>query len=104
MDKSSLLNFYKTLIRLRKENPALHAGEWKPIINGQGGVLIYFRTYLDQKIMIVLNFTSKKRRISVLINETFEVLFSNHRNQKELPNIKNVIIKPIEVTLLQKLA
>jgi alpha-glucosidase len=56
-DATSLLNCYKELIRLRKENPALNAGkiELKSLQNQF--MLVFTRTSEKQKALIVLNFS-----------------------------------------------
>ncbi|MEA4812904.1 MAG: alpha-glucosidase [Anaerolineaceae bacterium] len=53
----SLLNCYKQLLRLRRENPALNSGTMslKPLLNKN--LLVYTRTSDKQKALIVLNFS-----------------------------------------------
>lgn len=54
---SSLLQCYKDLIRLRKENPALHSGEIQLKGLQNHFILVYSRNCAAQKALIVLNFS-----------------------------------------------
>jgi alpha-glucosidase len=56
-DHSSLLHCYKDLIRLRKENPALNAGDIDLKSMNTQFMLVYNRTCEQQKALIVLNFS-----------------------------------------------
>ncbi|RJP16685.1 MAG: alpha-glucosidase [Candidatus Abyssobacteria bacterium SURF_5] len=64
-DPTSLLNFYKKLIRLRKENPALQMGDYKSFEGVPEGIFAYLREGGGQKILIALNFTQKPLQFSV---------------------------------------
>ena len=51
-----LREFIKTLIRLRKEHPALRWGSWRGVWAGQSNdALVYMREYEGERIMVVIN-------------------------------------------------
>ena len=52
----SLLNFYRRVIRLRKESPALHRGEQTLLEAMPEKILAYERTLGPEKYLILLNF------------------------------------------------
>ena len=54
---NSLLNFYKALIRLRRENPALHSGGLELIDENNNNVLAYLRQAEGKTVLVALNFT-----------------------------------------------
>jgi alpha-glucosidase len=57
-DPDSLLSFYTELIRLRRQNPALHSGALKLIDEQNVNVLSYLRQGPDGKtVLVALNFT-----------------------------------------------
>lgn len=56
---ASLLTFYKELIALRKAHPALNAGSIELIQDDNADLLIYQRAAGDEKMLIVLNFSSQ---------------------------------------------
>lgn len=63
-DKDSLLNYYKALIRLRKENPALRDGDFALVNESDDSVLAWTRTAKGQSVLVALNFKSSPRTVS----------------------------------------
>jgi len=61
----SLLAFYKRLIRLRKEHPALAEGEIRFLPECLPAVLAYVREHESGKVLVALNFTGKRARAEV---------------------------------------
>jgi len=64
-DPDSLLNFYRRLIRIRKKNNALRQGTYKKCSNSPKGVFSFFRETTEQCFLVALNFTAKKRHLTV---------------------------------------
>lgn len=66
-DPESLLNWTRALIRLRKENPALHADSaWQPIVTkGCPYPMVYTRSNGDRTLMVVLNPTAKAQSVTI---------------------------------------
>lgn len=98
-DKKSILNFYRILIKIRKSHPALRQGRWVPLIAGQNGILAYARIYNDQRIVVILNFTGRKKRIFLPEHNYGCVLYSTHRNNEETFHFQNLWIFPFEVSI-----
>jgi alpha-glucosidase len=64
-DPNSLLNYYKALIRLRKENPALREGEFTMLAEANPNVLAWVRkTKDDQAVLVALNFAGTAQSVS----------------------------------------
>ena len=98
-EQTSLLTFYKTLIKIRKNHPALQQGQWIPMLTGRNGILVYARIVEDEWIVIVLNFTGRKKRM-VLQEHCFgSVLYSTHRNVDEIYYFQDLWIFPFEVSI-----
>ncbi len=57
-DPDALLGLYRRLIRLRKQEPALHQGCYVPI-PAEGGVIAYLRVHADDRLLIVLNLSGE---------------------------------------------
>ncbi|MEM8488042.1 MAG: alpha-amylase family glycosyl hydrolase [Bacteroidota bacterium] len=53
----SLLNFYKALLLTRKQHPALHIGSYKPYRDAPANCFGYYRTYNEQHLLVLLNFS-----------------------------------------------
>lgn len=59
-DDKSVLNYFRKMIKLRKENPALTYGSTKYLDWDNESVFAYVRELGDQKLTVVLNFTGKE--------------------------------------------
>ena len=67
-DPNSLLNYYKTLIRLRKENAQLRSGDWIPIDEANNNVLSYLRKTKDgNAVLVSLNFTPMQQVVRLAL-------------------------------------
>jgi glycosidase len=58
-DEASILNFYRKMIRLRKENPVLVYGDCEPIETDNEDLFCYFRTLGKEKWLVMLNFSDE---------------------------------------------
>lgn len=71
----SILSFYRTLIRIKKEHTALCLGDFHPI-HTRGNLISYIRNYLGNEYQVIINLGSK-----ALFNPLFvrgQVLLSNY--------------------------
>ena len=97
-DDTSILNYYKKLIALRKENPALLFGDFEPL-KTKGSIMAYYRGYEGEMVFVLLNLTKKvqslPRKISTMIGD---VLLSNYSHagltyKKRLRPYEALIVK-----------
>lgn len=58
-DPNSLLNFYKKLIRFRKENEIVLKGDYKEYYESSKNLYVYERTYNNQRMLVICSFTEK---------------------------------------------
>ena len=82
-DPKSLLNFYRKLLKLRKETPALHRGSFLSLNFDPRRVLGYLRQYGDQTVLVALNFGKRNVRLALgntLRHAQWELLLSNKRD------------------------
>ncbi|MFN2187502.1 MAG: alpha-glucosidase [Candidatus Promineifilaceae bacterium] len=63
-DPLSLLSWYRTLIRLRKSEPALLSGSYTKV-TASGGIFSYERALDDSHIFVALNFLGKEKQIDL---------------------------------------
>ncbi len=101
-DMSSLYHFYRDLIAIRKESPALLDGDWTSVKDGSAGVLAYGRKSGNQKIIVVLNFTGKPVKFHTEEHGNWKVLFSSQRPIQEEYISLNMTVHPYEVTLFEE--
>ena len=98
-DKKSFLNFYKSLINLRKRNDILTFGSWEPVNKGENDIISYKRLYNSKEILVILNFSNKiKNKMPVdIVNR--KVLFSTHRTIDSVAGTDENYIYPYEATI-----
>ncbi|MCB0804914.1 MAG: alpha-glucosidase [Bacteroidales bacterium] len=99
-DTESMLTFYSSLIRLRKEHSALFAGQWVPLRMGLDGVIVFNRISTDEKLLILLNFTSREQALSLGSSFRLEVLLSTHKVPHEKMETSLIHIESFEATLM----
>jgi len=100
-ESASLLNHYRNLIKFRKSSVALQRGSWIPVTNGKEGILAYFRNTEEERILVILNFTSRQKSFSLPEHTYGKVLLSTHRNPEEYNYFQNMHIGPFEATICQ---
>ena len=89
-DPKSLLNFYRKLLKMRKETPALQRGSFMAITFEPKRVMGYLRQYGDQTVLVALNFGKRKVRLALgnsLRHAQWELLLSNKR--ETTPSVAN---------------
>ena len=101
-DKKSFLNFYKTLINLRKGSDILTLGSWKPVSKGENDIILYRRIYKNKELLVILNFSSKLKKKIPLDITGRKVIFSTHRTVDSMVGIDKNHIYPYEATILDE--
>ena len=97
-DEDSIFNFTRELIALRKENKTLRSGEISLPTKIPREIMSYLRQSDDEKILILLNFSNRKRKID-LPKESWHVLFSKHEREGNVE--QEIMLLPYEVLLLK---
>jgi glycosidase len=98
-ERTSLLNHYRKLIKIRKSSEALQKGSWIAVTNGQKGVLSYFRKSENERVLVVLNFTGRHKTLSMPEHTYGKVLHSTLRSVEEFSYFQNMQIGPYEATV-----
>ncbi|EKQ50260.1 MULTISPECIES: alpha-glucosidase [unclassified Clostridium] len=97
-DENSIFNYYKKLIRIRKENPVVVYGAYELVLEDNKEVFAYTRTLKDEKLLIICNFTERKAvfKCDELTKfEHKELLISNY-DVEASGSIDNMELKPYE--------
>lgn len=79
-DKNSVFNYYKNLIKLKKQNLILDIGDIKFIDNNICELFEYERKFENKKIKVLLNLSSKTFNQNIDKYLTQKVLISNYKN------------------------
>ena len=95
-DPNSLLNFYKALIRLRKENAALRDGDFSLVNATDHNVLSYMRKSPEgSAVLVVLNCTASPQTQSFDVRSTQAVtLLSSFAKTGRVVDLKRVMLPP----------
>ncbi|WP_109302481.1 alpha-glucosidase [Aquimarina sp. AU474] len=99
-DKNSILNFYRRLLKTRKQYDVFVYGDFEELEFDNPNVYIYKKTYGDEKILVALNFSTHDTAFAHFnaISE-IEVLLNNY--QELLLNDGEAILKPYQGIILK---
>jgi alpha-amylase len=61
-DPNSLFNYYKKIIKLRRDHPAVAHGAYSPAINDNPNVFSFYRTYKDKKVLVIANLSAELQK------------------------------------------
>ena len=82
-DPDSILNYYRKLVRLRKEYDVIALGEFEPLDVRNPSVLVYKRLLEGEELLVICNFYGKEIFWSCGENlESFRCLLGNYQEQK----------------------
>ncbi|MEQ9370453.1 MAG: alpha-glucosidase [Coleofasciculus chthonoplastes F3-SA18-01] len=99
----SIFNFYKSLLRVRKNSEALQVGRWRTLIYYPYEHLAYLRETEHESVLILINFSYEK---DLGLDESieipmWEVLLSNKRKTGKIIDLPEKL-QPFEVSILRK--
>jgi alpha-glucosidase len=85
-DPGSLLNFYRQLIQVRRQLPALVRGEYRPLHETADGYVAFLRAAEVQTALILLNYSNVRLDLHFDVpgKQTASVRFSSGRNNGDL--------------------
>ena len=63
-DPNSILNFYRHVLALRRNNPAVREGKYVALNESDPNVLSYLRQYKDQAVLVVLNMSAAPQKVN----------------------------------------
>ncbi len=96
----SLLSFYKRLLRLRRQTPALKDGDYTPLHETADDYFAFLRRSQDgaQTCLVVLNLSDKEHSLKFdLPAGEARCLFSNHTLEDETVSLEALNIAPFEI-------
>lgn len=101
-DPNSLLSYYQRLIAVRRQTPALVAGEYAPLHPRARAYLAFLRYTREQSVIVILNYSDKARRLSFNIpgKTSAHLLFSSHSGKTD-ERLDRVHLDPFEVRIAQ---
>lgn len=101
-DPTSVLNLYKTLLKLRRENPALNRGSYEGVNNVPDSCFVYVREHDGQRILIALNFINEQQILGIEhIAETGKLLLSTEMDRSGEVDLSELKLRPNEGLLIK---
>ena len=83
-DPNSLLNFYRSLLRFRKEHPVVLQGDYVELMPEDKNLYVYERNLPGKKLLVICSFTDKQIRfqapVGIELNEKALALGNYERN------------------------
>jgi len=103
-DADSILNYFRKMIEVRKQNPVLVYGHYNLLDKDHKQVYAYTRTLGDEKFLVVLNFSNDEidYRIPGRFRHDEEILINNyktceqHQDKIRLLPYQAIVMKAIE--------
>jgi alpha-glucosidase len=99
-DDDSILNFYKDMIKIRKENKTLVYGRYDVILEDDGKIYAYKRTLNNEKYIIITNISEEDVKFDY--NEEklkYEGLLLSNYEVDEHEDMTEFILRPYEARL-----
>jgi oligo-1,6-glucosidase len=80
-DLNSCLNYFRKIVKLRKDNPALVYGKYELLDKDNPNVYAYTRELNGKKFLVLLNFTSKNSSVNISLDTSkAKMLIDNYRS------------------------
>ncbi|PKN93166.1 MAG: glucohydrolase [Chloroflexi bacterium HGW-Chloroflexi-6] len=99
----ALLAYYKRLVRIRKQTPALIEGEYKPIHEKAEDYLAFLRYTPAQTVLVVLNYSPNHHELkfSVPDKKNARILFSSAGRSKKAEHLSQLSLGAFEVLIAE---
>ncbi len=100
-DPSSMLSLYQHLLRYRRSTRALTVGGYETVPNGHDDCFAFRRSHPAGEILIALNFTGEKRRLSILDDRQASIALSTHLDRVGSVELNDFMLRPHEGTIVE---
>jgi oligo-1,6-glucosidase len=98
-DPNSTLNYFRTLVQLRKKEPAFVYGKYTLLDRENPNVFAYIRELEGKKILVLLNFSEKKSAFNIGVSTSkSKIILDNYTGTK---NLKKNILRPFEAVIIE---
>jgi len=94
LENDSVLNFYKRMIRYRKEHQVLIYGKTIPLKSNIKGIMSYERLLGKERYLIIINLEEKTKDINLSMKK-YEMVISSY-------DVSNVLYKPYEARIYRQ--
>jgi alpha-glucosidase len=95
-DPESLLNFFKKIVEIRKAQPALQRGDFKPLIQDPRNILAFERQLANERIVVLLNFKSNEESFDLPSGKWHSLIDDGN------PLSGEISLTPYQINILKK--
>src|SRR4029078_4131286 len=97
-DPDSMLNFYKRMLQVRKQTPALIEGDYQPVSEKSTTYFAFLRRSPEQTCLVILNLSNQPQNLGFDFgSQEIRPLFSSHASRGETISTKVIEIAPYEI-------
>ncbi len=100
---AALLNFYRHLIRVRRQTPALVEGDYKPLHEKAEDYFAFLRFTDSQTVLVALNYSPMRHNLKFNLtgNKTAHILFSSAGRSKKDERLGRISLGAFEVLVAE---
>jgi alpha-glucosidase len=103
---NSLLNYYKHLLQVRRNTPALVEGEYIPLHTTAKNYLAFVRVSTNQTVLVILNFSEARldldfSRTKEIKESELRILFSSAERSAKIKSPRGLEIGPFEAFIAE---
>lgn len=97
-DEDSILNYYRKLINIRKENEAVVYGQYDIILEDHEEIYAYTRTLENEKLLVICNFSQNTPEFNLPQHIEFSIkdLIISNYEVDEKQGLKEIALRPYE--------
>ena len=97
-DPDSLLHFYRQMLRVRRQTPALIAGTYEPVQETAEDYLAFLRRAKEQTCLVVLNMSDQAQTLAFDLDRPLaRPIFSNSRRDESTADLSRLYLAPFEI-------
>ncbi len=100
-DPNSVLNYFRKIVKLRKENPVLVYGKYTLLDKDNQNVYCYTRELDGKKMLIALNFSENNATYEPGFSLEKAKIISNNYSELFVDNKNNTILRPYEAMIIE---
>src|SRR5262249_46179261 len=97
-DPSSVLSFYRKVLKLRHTSHALLDGDYQPLNQNDSNVLSYLRKYKNEAVLVVLNMSNSEQKVSfdasAVGGEKTSTLLATSNGQNGNTSVSSITLEP----------
>ena len=94
--KKSMLRFYQTMLKLRKNNRVLSAGSYRSIPSNNRDVFVFMRELENEKAVVFLNFSDQLVTVAPSLTEGVYIGGTHFKELDQKKNLEQVTLEAYE--------